>query len=285
MLSISASSDQFVRQVIRKCGLQAERMAAQGFDVMEKGHQDYVTTIDTALDKELFSAFSALFSQDGVITEENSRSRQDFHAHYSRLWCIDPIDGTEDFIYGKRNYAVMVGLLEHYQPRAGWVYAPKRDQMYFGGDGWGLFQTSGEESPMPLPVAPLRAQLASLRMMIGHRDQKRYGAAIAAHLPGIEFQFMGSFGLKVLEVVMGHADVYLYLNRRVKIWDTAGPLALAKAAGLMCCSLEGEPICFTPQAIDPVSLTHKQAILIGHPDLVQVVRPHLVAAIHATSIN
>lgn len=285
MSPISSDADQAIRYIMRQCGLKAEQMASVGFEVMEKGHQDYVTTIDTTLDAELFAAFSQLFPQDGVITEENARSRQQFHARYSRLWCIDPLDGTEEFIHGKRNYAVMVGLLENYGPRAGWIYAPSRDQLYFGGVDWGLFQTTDTGEPLPLPVAPPRAELTSLRMMIGHRDQHHFGAAIAAQLPGIQFQFMGSFGLKVLEVIMGHADLYLYLNRRVKVWDTVGPLALAQTAGLTCCSLEGEPIRFTPQALELTSLTHKQAILIGHPQLVDAVRPHLVAAIHTLSLN
>lgn len=284
MSPISAQSNLAVLDVIRRCGLQAEQMASQGsFEVMEKGHEDYVTTIDTALDAELLATFSKLFTTDGVITEENARSRQQFHAPSSRLWCIDPLDGTEDFIRGQRNYAVMVGLLENYQPRAGWVYAPRRDRLYFGGVNWGLFQTDGKLAPTPLPVAPPRLHPNPLRMMIGHRDQSRFGAAIAQTFPGIQFQFMGSFGLKVLEVILGHADVYLYLNRRVKVWDTVGPLALAQAAGLTCCSLEGEPIRFIPAALDLATLAHKQAILVGHPQLVEVLRPQLVAAIHTIS--
>jgi len=283
MLPILPSTEATIRQIIRQCGLKAEQMASEGFEVMEKGEQDYVTSIDTALDAKLFSAFSQMFSHDGVITEENVRSRQQFHAAYSRIWCIDPLDGTEDFAYGKRNYSVMVGLLENYQPRAGWIYAPVRDEMYFGGVDWGLFQTTGDRSPVPLTSTTANPSLTTLRMMIGHRDHHRYGKAIEQHLPGIGFQFMGSFGLKVVEVILGNADVYVYLNRRVKIWDTAGPLALAQAAGLTCCSLEGEPLRFTPHAIDPITLTHKQAILIGQAHLLEQVRPQIVAAVHSTS--
>lgn len=281
MSPISSQANLAVRAVIRQCGLKAEQMGQRGsFEVMEKGYQDYVTTIDTALDAELFATFSKLFPADGVVTEENARSRLQFHASYSRLWCIDPLDGTEDFIHGKRNYAVMVGLLEDYQPLAGWVYAPGRDQLYFGGVNWGVFQATADHAPVSLTLAPPRFQPTPLRLMIGHRDQHRYGAAIARSFPSIEFQFMGSFGLKVLEVILGNADVYLYLNRRVKVWDTVGPLALARAAGLTCCSLEGEPIRFIPPALDGPTLAHKQAILIGHPELIDSFRPRLVSAIH-----
>lgn len=281
MSPIPSAFDQKIRQIIRHCGLQAEQMAAQGFEVTEKGPEDYVTSVDAALDAQLSAAFSEFFPDDGLITEENPRSRMQFHASYSRLWCIDPLDGTEDFIYGKRNYSVMVGLLENYQPIAGWVYAPVQDRMVFGGTNWGLFEAIANQEPIPLKrIAPQSS--ASLRMLIGHRDHARYGEAIAQVIPNIEFYFIGSFGLKVLEVITGQADCYLYLNRRVKLWDTAGPLALAKAAGLLCCSLEGEPIRFIPAAVDPVTLAHKQAILVGSSQIITALRPKLVAAIHAT---
>lgn len=281
MIPISLERDHQIRHLVRQCGLQAAQMATQGFEVTEKGHEDYVTSVDAALDAQLSASFSAWFSEDGIITEENARSRHQFHANHTRLWCIDPIDGTEDFIQGGHNYSVMVGLLEAYQPIAGWIYAPALDRMYFGGVGWGLFQTTGDRSPLPLPLAQARSP-APLRVLIGHRDRLRYGEAIVAQIPGLEFYAIGSFGLKVLEVVMGRADLYLYFNRRVKLWDTVGPLALAKAAGLTCCSLEGEPIQFVPYAVDSLTLAHKQAILIGHAALIEELRPKLIAAIHTT---
>lgn len=256
-------------------------MAAQGFEVTEKGPEDYVTNIDAALDAQLSAAFSEFFPEDGLITEENPRSRLQFHANYNRLWCIDPLDGTEDFIYGKRNYSVMVGLLENYQPIAGWIYAPVQDRMFFGGKNWGLFETQGSQAPIPLQRSVARPS-SPIRMLIGHRDHARYGEAIAQMIPDIEFYFIGSFGLKVLEVVTGQADCYLYLNRRVKLWDTTGPLALAKTAGLTCCSLEGEPIRFIPAAVDPVTLAHKQAILVGQSHIIETLRPKLLAAVHTT---
>lgn len=255
-------------------------MAAQGFEVTEKGPEDYVTNIDAALDAQLSAAFSEFFPDDGIITEENTRSRLRFHANYNRFWCIDPLDGTEDFIYGKRNYSVMVGLLENYQPIAGWIYAPTQDRMVFGGKGWGLFETIGTQEPRLLQRV-VRPKSSTIRVLIGHRDHTRYGDAIAQQIPNIEFYFIGSFGLKVLEVITGKADCYLYLNRRVKLWDTTGPLALAKVAGLSCCSLEGEPIRFTPNAVDSVTLAHKQAILVGSSQIIAAVRPKLIAAVHS----
>lgn len=277
---LSAEQDQKIRQVIRSCGLQAERMAAEQFQVSQKGPDDYVTTVDRALDRELTTAFTTLFPQDGLITEENTQSRKAFWANFSRLWMIDPLDGTEDFIKGKAEFAIMVGLLQAHQPIAGWIHAPMLNHMYYGGCDWGLFQEKPGQGSEPLePVEPPPPEPGFCPMIIGTKDQNNFGAAIAELIPDVQFYSLGSFGLKVMEVICGRAGLYVYFNGRVKLWDTTGPLALAKAAELVCCDLEGQPIRFTPDAIDPDTLAHKQPILIGWPAYMEPLRPKLQAAI------
>lgn len=271
-----------IRQLLRDCSRQAAQMAIKEFEVFQKGFEDYVTSVDAALDARLFQAFSTLFPQDGVITEENVESRQNFSAGYDRLWCIDPIDGTEDFIHHRPNYAIMVGLLEHYQPIAGWISAPAYDQLYWGGKDWGLFQTIGDQPVQPLLAqAPAPVTSEFCPVVIGHRDQAKFGQAIVHYIPAAQFSSIGSFGLKVMQVIQGKAGLYVYFNRRVKIWDTAGPLALATAAGLVCCDLEGQPIQFTPDAFDLETLAHNQFILIGWQPYMEALRPKIRKAVEA----
>lgn len=276
MLPISPEHEQQIRQILRSCGQQAEQMSASQFEVFQKGPNDYVTSIDAALDRRLSTAFTELFPGDGVITEENPQSRQKFDAGYSRLWCIDPIDGTEDFIHGKPDYAVMVGLLQDYQPIAGWVGAPASDQVYYGGLDWGLFRAIADQPPEPLVIVePEPPTKGFCPIVIGKRDQANYGAAIAQFIPAAQFYSLGSFGLKVMEVILGHAGLYLYFNQRVKVWDTAGPLALAKAAGLVCCDMQGQPLRSTPDVINPATLAHTQPIVIGWSRYVELLLPKL----------
>lgn len=264
-----------IRWMLSRCGQTAQRMATERFQVYDKGVEDYVTDVDRMLDAELFAGFAGLFPVDGIISEENAQSRSVFQQAVSRVWFIDPLDGTDDFIQGKPHYSIMVGLLENHQPRAGWIYAPAFQQLYFGGLNWGLFQATGTQSVDPLvPIAPpLRSTRCS--MLIGTKDLRRFGAAIAQCLPQIEFSTLGSFGLKVMEVICGRAGLYVYFNRRVKLWDTTGPVALAQAAGLVCCDLEGNPLSFAPEAIDPDTLAHRQTILIGWPAYVEALRSPL----------
>lgn len=270
--SASSAFDK-IRWIVSNCGQQAKLLGDQGFQVFEKGVADYVTDVDRLLDQQLAQEFATLFPDDGIITEENSRSRKAFGQDYQRFWFIDPVDGTDDFIHRRPHYAVMVGLLEAGQPQAGWIYAPELDQLYFGGVGWGLFQARGEETAIALPFTdPPPLSPVYCPVMIGDKDQRRFGAAMRRQIPGLQFRSIGSFGLKVMEVVCGRAGLYLYLNGRVKLWDTTGPLALARAAGLICCDLEGNPLKFTGDAVDQDTLTHRQPILIGWPAYVEALR-------------
>lgn len=271
---LSADENSTILQTLLKGGYRARQSASESFEVFEKGIEDYVTTVDQSLDRYFAQAFTQLFPNDGVITEENQASTTEFLANYGRLWLIDPIDGTEDFIHRGQSYAVMVGLLIDERPRAGWIYAPAHQHLYWGGIDWGLFQQSDRGKPSPLEPCPLALDTNSV-LLIGDRDRRRFGAAIAEYLPEFTFDAIGSFGLKVLEVIKGQAGLYVYLNGRVKLWDTTGPLALATAAGLVCCDLEGNPIRFDTLSIYPQTLIHRQPILIGWPNYVDKFRPLL----------
>ncbi|MBW4513787.1 MAG: inositol monophosphatase family protein [Timaviella obliquedivisa GSE-PSE-MK23-08B] len=289
MPSLSPHELQVIGLLMRQCGQQALQMATEKFQVYEKGLNDYVTNVDRALDMQLTTGLNQLFWQDGVISEENDQSWQQFcfsqensHESNRRLWFIDPIDGTDDFIHGKPHYSVMVGTLEAHMPTAGWVYAPAFDQLVYGGQEIGLFQLEGDSPPVPL--IPTRPDLSNTccPMLIGYKDQSRYGAAINQVIPEAQFDSMGSFGLKVLQVIRGHAGLYVYLNGRVKLWDTVGPLALAQAAGLVCCDLEGNPLKFTPDSIDAKTLAHQQSIVVGWPHYVEKLRSRLQEAVLIT---
>ena len=253
-------------QFIRGAGQKAIHLRELGFQVDEKGFDDYVTNVDRELDCLLSNQFQAWFPNDIVISEENTRSQELWRQQTEisqKFWFIDPIDGTDDFINGREFYSVMVGILEVFQPVMGWVYAPKSDRLYFGGAAInGLFiTTDGNATQVLHPHEPIGTN--SDRVIVSKKDDVAYGNAIRAAVPNVEFYSLGSFGLKVMEVVQGRASAYIYLNRRVKLWDTVGPLAIAKAAGLICCDLQGREIGFRHDDIDDDTLTHKQVIVIG----------------------
>jgi len=263
-----------VHDFIRQAGQKARSLRQDKFEVIEKGHLDYVTTVDRTIDEMFTTQFPQWFPQDGIITEENPASMAIWQQDFANLWLIDPIDGTDDFIAGGDNYAVMVGLLQDRVPVMGWIYAPERDRMFYGGVGLGgIFVQDGTGYQDHL--IPRIVTRDAPRFLLGDKDQRNYGDLILKAFPGAEFYNMGGFGLKVMEVVMGNADIYIYLNQRVKLWDTVAPLAMAHAVGLVCCDLEGAAIAFTPEAINPLTMAHYQHVVIGWPENIDKFRPKL----------
>ena len=282
-MSLSPSDSYAIRHLVMVCGDYARQQSHWGFQVFEKGIDDYVTTVDRALDAKLLAGFRALFPRDGIITEENRATLGQFQTAQRRLWCIDPIDGTDDFIHGRANYAVMVGQLLDGQPQAGWVYAPAHGTLYWGDRDQGLFWQRGDGPPQPLiPVNPPLSPSQGWNLVIGDQDRRRFGANIRDQLPAVNLVGLGSFGLKVLHVITGQAGLYIYLNGRVKLWDTVGPLALAQTAGLVCCDLAGEPLGFREPQVDGTTVVHRQAIVVGWPQYVDRFRPIIQRIVAAT---
>ena len=276
-----------LHQLIIACGDYACQQSRESFQVFEKGVDDYVTTVDQLLDQKLLAGMQAIFPADGIITEENRATAEQFRRSdgqgltpggHRTLWFVDPIDGTDDFIQGRDHYSVMVGRVVDGSPESGWIYAPVSQRLVWGGPGWGLFEQTGGGEPQPLvPKEPTFDPSQGWSMVIGDKDKRRFGDAIAQSCPGVQFLSLGSFGLKVLAVITGQAGVYIYLNGRVKLWDTTGPLALAQAAGLVCCDLEGQPIQFTDPEVAPSTLIHQQPIVVGWPSYVEALRSPLIA--------
>ncbi|MBD2177629.1 inositol monophosphatase family protein [Pseudanabaena sp. FACHB-1998] len=276
-----------ISQFIRDIGQKAIHLRTLGFQIDEKGFDDYVTNVDRELDHLLSQRFQAWFPKDIVISEENARSPELWQQSAiisnnqpQKFWFIDPIDGTDDFIHGREFYSVMVGALEDSQPVLGWIYAPKIDRLYFGGSAVNglFFSTNGNVPEILHSYAPIFPH--SDRVIVSKKDDLAYGNAIRAAVPNVEFYSLGSFGLKVMEVVQGRASAYIYLNRRVKLWDTVGPLAIAKAAGLVCCDLEGREISFGYDDINSETLTHNQLIVIGWSKFIETYLDAIAKELH-----
>jgi 3'(2'), 5'-bisphosphate nucleotidase len=274
-----------IQRLLFEAGEWAKEMARQPFEVEQKGPEDFVTAIDRTLDQRLAAQFQQWFPDDGIITEENSDSTALIEKNFPRLWLIDPIDGTEDFIHGLPDYSIMAGLLMGNQPRAGWILRPESGQLFCGGPEWGLFTAQGlEELAIFTPTVPPDPSVEHCPMLLGTRDRNQYGEAIQQVIPEAQFYTLGSFGLKVIDVILGKAGLYLYLNGRVKLWDTVGPIALAQRAGLVCCDLDGQPLKFSTDALDLATLAHQQAIVIGWPHYIEALLPRLQQALSCEAI-
>lgn len=254
--SLSAEDIAYVSKIAREAGAIAIAMR-EGVDIREKsGPSDKVTAADCAISSMLVKKLSERFPADKIVSEEDER-----HCHEdqnSRLWLVDPIDGTQNYISNDGQYSVMIGLLVDGKPSFGWVYAPIWKVLYLGGPGYGaFFEKDGEKETRFDELQKIELETTA-RVIMGGRDRKTH--PWVAELPQVQVVKMGSIGLKVAKVLEGYADLYVHLAGRLKTWDTAGPIAIALGGNLEVGPFEPGQIVFPTD-----SILLKSSVIIGRP--------------------
>jgi len=215
----------------------------------------------------LTEALAAQRPGDVVLSEEGA----DHPARLSagRVWIVDPLDGTREFgEAGRTDWAVHVALWEreggqargpHTGPgpsgslpvgaevgqlTAGAVALPAQDRVL------------STAAPAALPPAPAGAPV---RIVVSRTRAPRFVRDIS-DLTGAELLPMGSAGAKVAAVVLGQADAYLHGGGFYE-WDTAAPVAVARAAGLHASRIDGSPLRYNqPQLLMPDILVCRPAL-------------------------
>jgi 3'(2'), 5'-bisphosphate nucleotidase len=216
-------------------------MAAEGAD--ERSVKD---TGDRASHEWLVERLTAARPEDAVLSEEGKDDPVRLAA--SRVWIVDPLDGTREFGEGRDDWAVHVALAVDGVPVAGAVALP------------GLATTL---ATVPAAVVPPRPEGTPVRLVVSRSRPPALATSVAATLDGVLVP-MGSAGAKAMAVVRGEADAYVHGGGQYE-WDNCAPAAVALAAGLHVSRLDGSPLRYNNA--DPYL-----------PDLV-VCRPELASAV------
>ena len=161
--------------------------------------------------------------EDGLLSEEekDSLSRLD----QSRVWIVDPVDGTREYGEERSDWAVHVGLAIDGVATTGAVALP-------GLDGGVVLRT---DAPTPLPESRAKPRL------VVSRTRPAAEAVAVADAIGGELAPMGSAGAKAMAVVRGEAEIYLHSGGQYE-WDSCAPVAVALAHGLHCSRIDGSPL-------------------------------------------
>ena len=167
---------------------------------------------------------------DAVLSEEAKDDGARLQA--DRVWIIDPVDGTREFSEPPRDdWAVHVALWEKGELVAGAVAQP------------GLGQTFHTGAP---PVVPPRSD-GPVRLVASRTRPPAFVEALVEHLGG-ELVPMGSAGAKVISVARDVADAYVHAGGQYE-WDSAAPVAVARAAGLHTSRVDGSPLVYNQEDV------------------------------------
>ncbi len=178
---------------------------------------------------------------DGLLSEEEKDDTR--RCSQSRVWIVDPVDGTREYGEERGDWAVHVALAIDGVASVGAVSLP-------GLDGGVVLRS---DAPAPLPAPAARPRFLVSRTRPAHEAQ-----AVADTLGG-ELVPMGSAGAKAMAVVLGQAEIYLHSGGQYE-WDSCAPVAVAQAHGLHCSRIDGSPLVYNRED------TYMPDLLICRPE-------------------
>ncbi|QQS45989.1 MAG: 3'(2'),5'-bisphosphate nucleotidase CysQ [Acidobacteriota bacterium] len=233
------------RELAREAGKILLEYYRNGHEVEWKGHDDPVTEADRAANEMLVREIEHRFPGDAVLSEELPDDRMRFQR--DRVWMIDPMDGTKQFIDRVGEFAVMIGLAVEGVAQLGVVYHASLDRMFYAAPGQGAY-VEEKWSTKRLHVA----NLSDSSRMVAAMSRSHHSPVvdeIRARLGATEHIRSGSVGLKFGLIAEGRAHLYIHPGHRTNKWDTCGPEAILREAGGMITDTKGDPLRYDTEEI------------------------------------
>ncbi|WP_285710703.1 3'(2'),5'-bisphosphate nucleotidase CysQ [Erythrobacter oryzae] len=178
---------------------------------------------DATANQFLCHALRAQRPGDALLSEEEKDNLDRLYA--SRVWIVDPVDGTREYGEARADWAVHVALALDGAPVLGAVALPDQGRVL------------RSDRPVSVPPAP-----EVLRMVVSRTRPAPEAEAVAAMI-GAALVPMGSAGAKAMAVILGQADIYLHTGGQYE-WDSCAPAAVALAHGLHVSRIDGSPLVY-----------------------------------------
>jgi len=212
--------------------------------IEEKNYADDlepVTQADKIANELIVTRLTREFPDDGILAEESVDTKR--RLNKSRVWMVDPLDGTNGFIDGNGDFAVQIGLAEEGQCVVGVVYQPLTGVLYRAVIGLGTFIERPEYATERGSVSPQKS-IPAMRLAASRSHRSPRMNRVVSELGFKEEVRRGSVGIKVGLIVEKQCDVYIHLSPRTKQWDTCAPQLILTEAGGELTDLFGEPLSY-----------------------------------------
>jgi 3'(2'), 5'-bisphosphate nucleotidase len=204
-----------------------------------KAGNEPVTIADKRAAAFLVAELGKAFPGDVIICEETEDDPRRVSAE--RVWYIDPIDGTKDFIRGDRGWSVMVGLAVRARPVVGVVHQPAAERTFWAAPAPGPGCLTERGVDRPLGVSDI-AEASRIRLVISASHRSDAIDQVKGALGTTDELNIGSVGVKMGLIAAGERDLYVNPWPKCKAWDTCAPEAILERAGGKLTDLHGEPI-------------------------------------------
>jgi 3'(2'), 5'-bisphosphate nucleotidase len=216
------------------------RVYAEPFEVIQKSDQTPVTAADLASERIIVDRLTAAFPDIPIVSEETA-PEDGFKPPAARFWCVDPLDGTKEFIAKNGEFCVCIGLVEDGRPVLGVVHGPARGVTYAAhGRGTAVrIKDGGAAEKIGARVPPGDG------IVVIHSRTNASSRRLAEYFQGRAIRERTSCGsaLKFGVLAAGEADLYPRFGTTME-WDTAAGQAILEAAGGSVVRVEGGPLAY-----------------------------------------
>jgi myo-inositol-1(or 4)-monophosphatase len=240
------------------------RFTPGAIDAEYKVGHDPVTEADRALDAVLRKEL--LRSGEGWLSEESVDDP--IRLQRSRVWVVDPLDGTREFVQGIPEFCVSIGYVENGRPVAGGICNPATNEIFLGSVESGVTYNGK-------PAQPSQRNTLDGALVLASRSEVKRGEWTPFENSGFKIRPMGSVAYKLALVSAGLADVTFTLTPKNE-WDVVAGAALVQSAGGFVSTLEKTDL--TANRRDPLL----SGLLASGPflkdKLLSLLEPHIVVA-------
>ncbi|HEY7322325.1 MAG TPA: 3'(2'),5'-bisphosphate nucleotidase CysQ [Candidatus Binatia bacterium] len=207
-------------QAAREAGQIIKKLFKGKFDVHEKSKNNPVTTADLEANRKIREILRGRFPEDGWLSEEDGDDSRRLAS--PRVWIVDPIDGTKEFIEGVPQFAVSIGFVVAGRPRVAVIYNPVEDRLYRAAAGQGA-ELNGESIGVTA-----KEQINGALLLVSRSEPLR---KFQVFVDLCEIQSVGSIAYRLAKVAGGEGDGTLTF-RSIHEWDVcAGALMVEEAGG------------------------------------------------------
>lgn len=197
------------------------------FSVTEKSDHTPLTEADLVAHQCILAGLQALTPGCPILSEEDDSITLAERRRWQRLWLVDPLDGTREFIRRSGQFSINIALIDQHQPVFGLIHSPIDGSSYFAYRGGGAYKQVGTEAPCRIHTRRLDqrpVRITSGRRVAG-RALQRYLQLLGQH----HYLTLGS-SLKSCLVAEGKADLYPRFGPTSE-WDTAAAQIIVEEAG------------------------------------------------------
>ncbi len=215
-----------IKSIAIEAGKIIMKIYREDFVVEYKADDSPLTKADTLSNELICDGLQKLYPNIPIMSEENQEIPFDVRKNWQYYWCVDPIDGTKEFVKKNGEFTVNIALIHQNIPVLGVVYSPVLEDMYSAKKGLGAFKNGDR---LPLFVNKTAEKIMRVVASASHLSSETQEFINGLPTQKIEQISKGS-SLKLCMVAEGSADIYPRLAPTME-WDTAAAHAIVIEAG------------------------------------------------------